>query len=139
MKEKEMNFTGEHTLPGLGRRINWHLVTLVLGIALAVSIVITAGALDRAGQTHGDVTAQPVNTVPASSRPATEPRSVLYIVGSELDGIAFEQVTYEAGHEAPGIDRRVLVADSAEDEGLVLTAIGEAMQGGHFDVVDLRK
>ena len=135
-----MNFTGTHTAPGSSKRINRHVVTLASGIALAASVAIASGAIDRSN--GGKVVAEPPVTGISLDSPLADSnasRVVLYIVGTEAEGLALGQQTYEAGHEAPGVDRRVLVADSAEDETAVLAAIGESMQLAGFEVVDLRK
>jgi hypothetical protein len=134
-----MNFTGTRTHPGFGKRINWHLVTLASGIALAASLVVAGGAFERSAGSN--TVAEPLGPRISIDSPAVADgttRAVLYIVGSEVEGVALQRQASEAGHEAPGVDRRVLVAASPEDEAAVLTAIGESMQLANFEVVDLR-
>ena len=132
-----MNFTGTRTAPGLGKRINWHLATVAAGFALAASLVVASGVFE--GSDGGIVPEPPARISPASSTNAGDtPQVVMYIVGSEAEGLALQQQTFEAGHEAPGVDRHVLVAEYPESEAAVLAAIGESMQLTGFELIDLR-
>lgn len=133
-----MNFTGTRTHSGFGKRINWQLVTLASGIALAASIVAASGSFERSS--GGTIVAEPPSSRVSLDSPVgvdSATRAILYIVGSEAEGLALQQQTSEAGHEAPGVDRSVLVAASPDDAD-VQVAIGESMRDGRLTVLDLR-
>jgi hypothetical protein len=134
-KETDMNFTGTSTLPRLGRHISRQLLTLVVGLSLAATAVIAVGALGSGEpQTAGpqDVAA-PISSVPA----AAVTQTILFVVSSEEAKIALERGIFEESL-TPGVARSVLVASSPEDESAVITAQGEAIGTGTFEVVDLR-
>jgi hypothetical protein len=81
-KETAMNFTGGNTLPNIGRRINWQLVTLAGGLAVALSAGALAGAFERGGSQ--ETATAPQRAALAVSRPIAPalsiPSEVVYIV-----------------------------------------------------------
>jgi hypothetical protein len=78
-----MNFTGGNTLPNIGRRINWQLVTVAGGLAVALSIGALTGAFERGGSRTAAPVApsEPVASVPVAPAPAhSTPSDLVYIV-----------------------------------------------------------
>jgi hypothetical protein len=136
-----MNLTGTSTLPRFGRQINWHFLMLALGIAVAAVALLTAGALGSSDTKPAKTTAQveSAGAIQGAAQSAAAQRSILYVVASDNELAALQHLINESSVEAPGVERSVMVAGSAEDEIAVVTANGEAAQLGNFEVVDLRK
>ena len=141
-----MNFTGGNTLPSIGKRINWQLVTLAGGLAMAVSAAAGLGAFER--EAAPTIPAQPAASI---SRPAAlkthaaTPRPVVYIVESDEQatalqaGIATDQLaTTMAGYEVPHQQTSFVVIDGPERDYLYTALVGDQMAADTFDIVDLR-
>jgi hypothetical protein len=139
-----MNFT-TNTLPNIGKRINWQLVTLAGGLALAVSAAAGLGAFEK----DSAAPAQPAASIgqTATISEATAPRPVMYVVES-YEQEAAASATMEAekivavmeGHEAPPQQTLFLVVSTPEDEQALNVTLMEQLLLAEpaLEVVDLR-
>jgi hypothetical protein len=104
-----MNFTGGNTLPNLGKRINWQLITVAGGLALAISAGALSGVFERDGSSTSTAVTRP--SAPAVSSPvrtAGGPTEAAYIlVGSQQEAAML--------HSA-------ISSDAANDEGLAASS-----------------
>ena len=140
-----MNFTGENTLPNIAKR-NWQIVTLVGGLALAVSAAAGLGAFET--DSAPPAPAQPAASIsrPAAvSTHAATLRPVVYIVESDEQatafqaGIALDQLTTAmAGYEVPHQQTSFVVIDGPERDYLYNAVVADQMAADTFDIVDLR-
>ena len=143
-----MNFTGGNTLPNIGKRINWQLVTLAGGLAIAVSAAAGLGAFER--DAAPPAPAQPAASVSRAfdtTQQATMPRPITYIVeSSEQEALvtaaidADRIVAVMQGQEVPLQQTRFLVVSTPEEEWALSQTLMEQLELSEpgFDVVDLR-
>jgi hypothetical protein len=67
-----MHFTTGNALPRIGKRINWQLLLVVGGLAVALSVAAVAGVFNR----HSSTGTTAVTEAPAPAIPATPPQAV---------------------------------------------------------------
>jgi hypothetical protein len=87
-----MNFTGGNTLPSLGRRLNWQIVALAGGLALAISVGALSGVFERDSSPATTATNRPAEAPisrPVSNDTLAAPSEMVYvIVGSQAEATA---------------------------------------------------
>ena len=141
-----MNFTGGNTLPNIGRRINWQLVTLTGGLALVISAGALAGAFDRGERTATTPPSQSrIETGPASrSSTLSSPEIAYFIVGSKAEAALLASVfSTEAAHLGVSVGGPIVAVTSAEEEAeayaTIALAASELMSlNTGVSIVDLR-
>ena len=141
-----MNFTAGNTLPNIGKRINWQLVTLAGGLAIAISAAAGLGAFET--DSAPPAPAQPAASISrpaAASTYAATLRPVVYIVESHEQatafqaGIALDQLTTAmAGYEVPHQQTSFVVIDAPERHYLYTAVVADQKAANTFDIVDLR-
>ncbi len=143
-----MNFTGGNTLSSIGRRINWQLVSLVGGLAVAVSAAVGLGAFEK--DSAPSAPARPAASIgrPAgTTSQATAPRPVMYIVESDEQAasvqtdMAVDQVAaVMAGSEVPYRQTSFLVISTPEEEKTLNETLMEQLllTEPTLDIVDVR-
>jgi hypothetical protein len=150
-KEKEMNFTGGNTLPNIGKRINWQLVTLAGGLAVAISVVAGLGVL---GVTDKDTTQTPVAAIPGASelptgstvsQTITRPQVIIVESQAQADALEAEMAADQMaammqGYEVPFQQTRFLVVSTPEGERALTQTLLEQLELREpaLDIVDLR-
>lgn len=143
-----MNFTGGNTLPNIGKRINWQLVTLAAGLAVATSVIAGLGVMER------DTAQTPVAAIPNVSEPPaastashTSTRPQVIIVESQAQADALEaelaadqMAAVMQGYEVPLQQTRILVVSTPEEELALNQTLMEQLELSEpgFDIVDLR-
>jgi hypothetical protein len=146
-----MNFTGGNTLPNIGKRINWQLITMAGGLALAISAGALSGVFERGGSSPSTSVTRP--SAPAVSSPvrtAAGPTEAAYIlVGSQQEAAMLESAisSYAAMDEALAASSaaiRVVALENPQQEAqfnaTLALATSELMQSGiGVRVFDLRE
>ena len=143
-----MNFTGGNTLPNIGKRINWQIVTLAGGLAVAISVVAGLSVMEK------DTAQTPAAAIPnvseppaASSVSQTSTRPQVIIVESQVQADAIEaEMTADQiaavmqGYEVPLQQTSFLVVSTPEEERALSQTLLEqlGLSEPAFDVVDLR-
>jgi hypothetical protein len=140
-----MNLTGGNTLPNIGKR-NRQIVTLVGGLALAVSAAAGLGAFET--DSAPPAPAQPAASISRAATVSTHAatlRPVVYIVESHEQatalqaGIATDQLaTTMAGYEVPHQQTSFVVIDGPERDYLYSAVVADQKAADTFDIVDLR-
>ena len=146
-KETEMNFTGGHTLPNIGKRINWQFITLAGGLAIALSAGALAGAFDRDAAPAETSQSRPAPAISTQSLPASRTSSsevFYYIVGSHKEAVLLESAlsTVAASFGARGTIQVVVAETPAQEAGIYADiAMAGAELGAHgigLSIVDMR-
>lgn len=125
-----MNFTGGNTLPNIGRRLSWHLVTLAGGLAIAISAGALAGAFERGASPATTAVTQPVApSIPVTqSLGAATPLQMVYVItGSEAEAASLRSAISTYGAAFPEL------AEAAAYSHIV--AIENQEQEAQFDTM----
>ena len=89
-----MNFTGGNTLPNIGKRINWHVVTLAGGLAVAISVMAGLSVIEKDTSQTRAPAARTVSDLPADSTASQKSvRPQVIIVESQVQADALEAET----------------------------------------------
>jgi hypothetical protein len=139
-----MNLTGGNTLPKIGKRINWHVITLAGGLAVALSVVAGLNVVEK-DTTQAPATAiRNVSEPPAAStvsQASTRPQVIIVDSQAQADALqadlALDQMAaVMQGYEVPSPSLAVI--DSPDKQYLYNHVIADQMEFGTFDIVDLR-
>jgi hypothetical protein len=98
-----MNFTGGNTLPNIGNRINWHVVTLAGGLALAISLMVSHGVMEK---DTAQTPAAAVGLVPTEAGADIEEATYVGVTLPQSAPLAVDSITSQV-HIAPEEDTYV--------------------------------
>ena len=148
-----MNFTGGNTLPNIGRRINWQLVTLAGGLAVALSAGALAGVFERDRPPATTAVTRPADVPvsrPVAGDTASVPSEMLYVlVGSQAEAdllvstAAGEAEAYPDYNQGEAVVSFMAIETAAEkaqfDQTLAMSTAELMVQGTNVRVLDLRE
>ena len=141
-----MNFTLGNTLPTIGRRINWQIVTLPGGIAMAISLMAVLAIMEEdTAQTPPASFSNVSDQTMTSPTSHTSTRPQVIIVGSQAQADALEtemsadqMAAVSQGFEVPHLQTSLVVIDSPDKQYLYDQITADQMAADVFDIVDLR-
>jgi hypothetical protein len=141
-----MNFTGGHTLPDIGKRINWHVVTLAGGLAMAISVMAGLSVTEKDTTRNPTATVRDVSELPAAStasQKSTRPQVIIVESQAQADALEAETAADQMsavmlGYEVP--QTSFLVVSTPEDEQDLNEFLMEQLllAESAFAIVDLR-
>jgi hypothetical protein len=141
-----MNFTTGNTPANLGKRINWHVVSLAGGLALALSVMAGPGVIERdptqtPAAAVGNVSEPP--TASTASRTSTRPQVIIVESQVQADALqaamaADQMATVMQGYEVP--HRQILVVSTPEEGRELYEVLMEQLllTEQAIEIVDLR-
>ena len=102
-----MNLTGGSTFPNVGRRINWQLVSLTAGLAVAISAAVILGAFDHQGSRGAAISQAPapVNPVqaPQTLTAPSAPEMTYILVRSQQEADLLQGAFSAEAAQIPGL------------------------------------
>jgi hypothetical protein len=141
-----MNFTAGNTLPNIGKRINWHVVTLAGGLAVAISVMAGLSLMEKDTTRTPAAAVREVSELPTdSTAPQKSARPQVIIVESQVQAEALESETAAdrmaavmQAYEVP--QTSFLVVSSPNEERALNELLMEQLLLAEFtvDIVDLR-
>jgi hypothetical protein len=137
-----MNFTGGTTLPNIGRRINWQLVMVAGGLAVAIAAGAMAGVFERGSSPATTAVTRPQTGVPPAVPASGESAELIYVlVGSQGEATILRSMLSTEASEWPQVADQlmrtnIVALETAADEAEFFLEVVALRTGLRF--VDLR-